>query len=252
MIRIGAIPYLNCLPYRAAFEAGAVEAPGLFVEGLPADVNRGLLDGSIQIGPISIVALERARRDFDVVEDLAIASAGPVRSILVAADEPWADLGGREIPCDPASETSVALLEVLSRRSHAAPVRPRPEPDAAWGLFIGDAALRVAERRRHRFVHDLGALWDAATGLPMTYAVWVVRRDAAALDPAGAEAAVEALRAALAWGEARIGEIAPDEESRAYLEAFAAARRHPRRAEGLRRFLDEARMRAGGYALAGA
>lgn len=240
MIRIGSIPYLNCLPYRAAFEAGAIPLPGAFVRGVPADVNRGLIDGSIQIGPISTVAWARRPDLFDVVDDLAIASAGPVRSILVAADEDWEDLDGRTVPCDPASETSVALLEVLSRWTHAVPVRPRPEPGAAWGLFIGDSALAVASSRRHRRLHDLGALWDAATGLPMTYAVWVVRRDAAARDPAGVEAAVDALRAAVAWAEDRLDEIAPDADARAYLEAFAAARRHPRRAEGLRRFLAEA------------
>lgn len=251
LIRLGAIPYLNCRPYYEALRRGAVAGAADLVWGLPAEVNRGLLEGGIDVGPISTAAWARAPGLFDVVADLAIASAGPIRSILLVTRLPWENLGGAEVACDSASETSTTLLLVLSRRTHARPVVPVPTPaeeaarlERGAALLIGDAALRLgAAPPAGARVYDLGAMWDAATGLPMTFAHWVVRRDARARDAGGVDRTLAALRESLAWGEAHLDDLAadapvPHAEALAYLRALSAARIHPRRAEGLRAFLD--------------
>lgn len=114
---------------------------------------------------------------YRVVEDLAIASDGPVYSVILAHELELADL--EEIEVDPASLTSVQLLRCL--------VGPKPrfvnakESGGKEGarLMIGDQALRFRRENPAALILDLGEAWKTLTQLPFVYALWLVRPEVA-------------------------------------------------------------------------
>jgi chorismate dehydratase len=112
---------------------------------------------------------------------LAIASDGPVRSILFETTAPPESLDGARVALPTASATSVVLLRALLELRHGA--RPAyhwfsqgPTADpvgdgAAAALWIGDVALGRPRHDGRRYL-DLGAVWKQWTGLPFVYALW--------------------------------------------------------------------------------
>ena len=56
MLRSGRIAYTNDLPIYTAFDAGAVRFPGALRSDVPANLNAMLLDGRLDLSPISAFA----------------------------------------------------------------------------------------------------------------------------------------------------------------------------------------------------
>lgn len=248
------ISYLNSAPYFSPWLLGGIKPPSAFRLAPPAAVNEAVIEGRAYGGLMSAAAFARTpglRR----IPGLEIASAGPVRSILLAARSPRAGLARIHVTAE--SATSVALLERLLRLEGLAPrLEPSADPLAAiraedeGALLIGDAALALD--RTAWLSWDLGEWWFAATGLPMVFAVTAVRDEHAGL----ADRLEEALRAALDWSAGHLdavitewyartgGPIPPD--ARGYLEGFARARTHPRLEDGLAAFTGGIREAGGG------
>jgi chorismate dehydratase len=92
-----------------------------------------------------------------------------------------ARLDDREVFLTPASATSVVLLKILLE--HFAGVHPRyvegvPEDVRQPHLLIGDRAMDLVHAPPDGVeVLDLGQWWTAVTGLPMVFALWLLRRD---------------------------------------------------------------------------
>lgn len=178
-LRLGHITYSNCYP----LHAGLLDAPPPWLElrrGVPSELNAALAAGDIDVAPSS--SIEYARHEgYRVLPGPAIASDGPVRSILFETTTVPEALDGARVALPTASATSVVLLRALLELRHG--VRPSyawfrqgPAADpvgdgAAAALWIGDVALG---RRRYegRSYMDLGAVWKEWTGLPFVYAVW--------------------------------------------------------------------------------
>jgi chorismate dehydratase len=79
--------------------------------------------------------------------------------------------------------------------------------DAA--VLIGDDALRLHARPPAGLrIQDTGALWREWTGLPMVFAVWVVRREAARAHPERVRAVSAALAEAAALARAHPAAVA--------------------------------------------
>jgi chorismate dehydratase len=128
---------------------------------------------------------------YSIVDGVAIASDGPVFSVVLAHLEPIEQLG--EIAVDPASATSVNLLRgLLAERG----LRPRLDPDvgasgpAGARLLIGDQAITFRQRPGKFQFWDLGEQWRNLYHLPFVYAVWLIRPE---VD--GAKEIAERLRA---------------------------------------------------------
>ncbi len=187
MLRVGHITYANCAPFfhflrRAGFE-------GEIVPGVPAQLNRMLSEGEIDVSPSSSFEYARGWRDYQLLPNLSISSRGPVKSVLLFASRPLEDLEGQAIALTGESATSIHLLEILLReflgfRSvRLGPSKgPVEETIAAGGnaLLIGDRALKAAGTANPECrIYDLGELWKACTGLPFVFALWIIRRDAA-------------------------------------------------------------------------
>jgi chorismate dehydratase len=213
MIRLGHISYSNCFPVHALLVDRPPPPDLVLVTDVPGRLNRALAAGAIDIAPCSSIELARNPR-YRLLADLAIASDGPVRSILLETERPPESLDGCTIHVPTASATSVVLLRILLELRYG--VRPRLEwfdqaatdpfaDGAEAALWIGDVALaRGLRSDSGRPLIDLGRMWTEWTGLPFAYAVWQT-----ALPPVR-DAELRRLHALLL-------------ESRAYFDAHAAA-----------------------------
>lgn len=218
-MRLGRIGYINCYPVYRAIDRGAVRIAAELVTGTPAELNDLLVAGELDVSVISAVEYARHSRDLVLLPDLAITSDGPVRSVLLFARRPAAELDDQPVLLTASSRTSVGLLELLCRDVWH--VRPRfataraeaTDLDQLAGLphqavlVIGDAALLLAARGLYPHVYDLGAEWRRWTGLPFVFAVWAARRGT---DRAAGARVHAALVRARDWGLAHRDLLAAD------------------------------------------
>ena len=265
VVRLGVIDYLNVRPvYDWLLRRERMEGGLLGVEtvaGVPAEMNRALLAGRVDISNVSSFAFGLHAREWLLVPHLSVAAHGRVDSVLLFSwREDWRALDGASIALTSDSATSVELVRLLCEQRYG--VRPRyvttaPDLDAMLAehdaaLLIGDRAL--VERHAHRhvagrgqpYIFDLAAEWQAWTGLPFVFAVWAARADqAVALRTSGV---VGLLRASTRHGLASIERVADEYASRLGLSRDGCAEYlrlldyalTPQDIEGLRAFLERA------------
>ncbi|MFN8224533.1 MAG: menaquinone biosynthesis protein [Gaiellales bacterium] len=162
VIRLGRISYVNMAPvfHRLTYEVEEVT-------GVPTELNRMLIDGQLDVAPISSIEYARHSSTLRLLPRLCVSSEGAVDSIQLVTRIPLAQV--RTVAVTPESATSVVLTKVLLPHTERLPMELADEADAK--LLIGDAALRSAFENPTPH-HDLGRLWLERTGLPMVFAVW--------------------------------------------------------------------------------
>src|SRR5262245_59197272 len=233
MVRLGRISYMNMAPafYR-------VEATYEEIQGVPTALNRALLDGEIDVAPISSIEYARHAHRLRLLPRLCVSSEGAVESIQLVSRKPLEQV--RSVAVTPESATSVVLTKVLLPEASHVPLGE--EADAK--LLIGDAALKSAfeDPTPH---HDLGRLWLERTGLPMVFAVWACPEPVAGGLPELEAALVDSVRMARAEPERLAYESS---ERYGYPPGFLARyfeklryRFGPRERAGLLTFLELAR-----------
>jgi len=182
--RVGSVQALNTVPLTRGIEDQIIYAtPARLAEML----RRDELDAAL----VSVVEPLLTDR-YDILDGVAVASLGEVKSVFLAHRRPLEE--AKEIFCDTASLTSVALLKVLlAERGLKPEFKPLENYAAATAkdfvLLIGDAALdfalppspAVAESGATSAPHsheifDLGAAWFELMKLPFVFAVWALRR----------------------------------------------------------------------------
>jgi cyclic dehypoxanthinyl futalosine synthase len=174
-VRLSAVSFLNARPITYGLEHGNDDSFELSFD-LPSRCAERLSDGDADLGLIPVGAYAANIDELRIVPGIAIASHGPVRTVLLVGEVPWTEM--QEIVLDGASRSSAMLLKLLCHERGLRPafreVAHDEVLDAARGttgaLVIGDAGFAAAERFAH--VEDLGAAWHALTGLPFVYAVW--------------------------------------------------------------------------------
>jgi chorismate dehydratase len=189
VIRLGRISYANMAPVFYRLVADVEE-----VIGVPTDLNRLLLEGELDIAPISSIEYARHADRLRILPRVCVSSEGAVDSIQLVTRQP---LGRVEsVAVTPESATSVVLTKVLLPQAEIVPLGE----DADATLLIGDAALRSAfeDPTPH---YDLGRLWLERTGLPMVFAVWAAPEPVAEGLPALEHALVASVRLARAEPE---------------------------------------------------
>ena len=169
--RVGSVPYLNAVPVTRGLED---EIQFVTPFKLAAMLRRDELDAAL-VSVTEVLFNDR----YDVLDGVAIASLGEVKSVFVAHRYPLAEV--REIFCDPASLTSVNLLKVLlAERGIQAELIPLPDyeiaPSCDAVLLIGDRAIDFLRAEHSHQIWDLGSAWFDLTKLPFVYAVWALRR----------------------------------------------------------------------------
>jgi chorismate dehydratase len=182
--RLGAVHYLNVRPLVYGLDTD----PRFELRfDAPSRCAVLLREGKIDLGMIPSIEYARGD-DYRIVPGLSISSLGDVASVALFSSIPVEHI--RTIAADTSSRTSVALLQILcaSRFGIAPEFRPMaPSPvdmlaacDAA--LIIGDAALFLDHEGMGVQKIDLGAEWQALTGLPFVWAMWVGREGASDAD----------------------------------------------------------------------
>jgi chorismate dehydratase len=169
--RVGSVPYLNTVPLTRGLEEEIIYAT-------PARLAEMLQRDELDAGLVSVVEVLFNDR-YDILDGIAIASLGEVKSVLLAHRKPLN--AATEVYCDTASLTSVQLLRVLlAERGLQPEFKPLPSYDFAalpdYAMLIGDPALDFALGPREHEIWDLGAAWYELTNLPFVYAVWALRR----------------------------------------------------------------------------
>ena len=169
--RVGSVPYLNAVPLTRGLEEQV-----LFVT--PSTLAEMLQRDELDAALVSVTEVLFKDR-YDILDGIAVASLGEVKSVFLAHRQPIDDV--KEVFCDTASLTSVNLLRVLFAERG---LRPEFKPLAGYdfvslpdyALLIGDPALDFLRAPRKHEIWDLGAAWYEMTGLPFVYAVWALRR----------------------------------------------------------------------------
>lgn len=224
-VRIGHIGFLNCYPlYHGLQRRGVLDgdrpverwgAPDIeFLPGVPTDLNRMVLEGGIDFGPISSIAYAREHQRLLISRHVSISSLGAVESIQLVARKPLSEV--RKVALTRQSATAVALLKTIFklhlrqkldyRELESTVEEALTDCDAA--LVIGDDGLRALHSPLPGTrCHDLGALWQGWTDLPMVYAVWATREDFARTHGAELAAVEEELVKCMDYGRENLPEV---------------------------------------------
>jgi chorismate dehydratase len=110
--RVGHIQFLNCLPiYWGLMRSGALL--GVDLPGTRLINNAALVNGDLDIGPISLVEYLRHADELVLLPDLAVGSDGPVLSVNLVSTVELADLDGRRVALGSTSRTGVLLAQML-------------------------------------------------------------------------------------------------------------------------------------------
>jgi chorismate dehydratase len=192
-LRIAAIDFLNPAPLMWDFE----HEPGKsrladrydIRYSMPSRCAEDLFTGFADIGlvPAAAYAIDQSML---IVPGCAIASKGPIRSIILVT-RPSGPESAKIVATDTSSLTSAAYTQILFRKywnaeARFVPCEPKLEAmlDAAdAALLIGDPALLALEDREARFHRtgeellylDLGHEWLCRTGVPWVSAFWALR-----------------------------------------------------------------------------
>ena len=233
MIRLGRISYLNMAPVFHGLEADVEE-----VLGVPTELNAALMDGQVDVAPISSIEWARNARELLLLRRLCVSSEGATGSIQLVTDVPFGEV--RSVAVTPESATSVVLTKVLLPGAEQVSLGERADAT----LLIGDAGLRSAfeDPTPH---YDLGRLWLERTGLPMVFAVWACPDP----PPAGIAGLEEALVASVMRSRREAVELARKAAAEYGYPAGWVARYFeqlrysfgPRERAGLRHFLELAK-----------
>jgi chorismate dehydratase len=184
--RVSAISFLNTAPLLWDFEHGAPRPDFRLEYTVPSACAEQLRTGAADVGIVPVAAYHGIP-DLVVIPEVAIATKGKVRSIVLISKVPMEEI--RTVAADTSSRTSVLLARLLFHKWHGGDREFTPmSPDLAAmlarcdaALLIGDPALTVS--RSQYLIYDLAEEWRRLTAKPFVFAFWAVRRQALAQAP---------------------------------------------------------------------
>lgn len=180
--RVGHIQFLNSLPlYHMLLKDGSLIDIDL-CKDTPVELCNRLLQGRLDISPVPAIEYARHADELKLLPGLAVASDGPVMSIVLVTKAPLEELGDRPVALTNTSRTSQVLAKIVLKEKYGVqpeffscpPDLPEMFREADAALLIGDDALRVFAKPGKYLLYDLGSEWKDLTGDRMVYAVCVV------------------------------------------------------------------------------
>lgn len=179
------VNFINTAPLYEVWKERRVENPRSawrVFEGPPAQLNRMLADGELDLGFISSHEYAQHPQLYRILSKLSISADGEVGSVFLFSELPLEELGGKLVELSPHSQTSNSLIKIILEDYYR--VKPDycifdPETGTQGQavLAIGDRALRLRGEGRYPVVIDLSQIWQQHTGLPFVFAVWAVREE---------------------------------------------------------------------------
>jgi len=185
-INIGKNCYSNVLPVSFFFRDHLFKSKASFIEAVPAELNRLLALGEIDLGPVSAYTYAEHAGHYQTLRGLSVSAKGPVGSIFLFSKVPLQELDEAPVALTDTSATSVNLLKIiLEQFEEIRPSYQTMSPDlpammekAKAALLIGDHAIRAKWNNSMYHIYDLGELWYKHTGMWMTFALWCVSKRA--------------------------------------------------------------------------
>jgi chorismate dehydratase len=184
-IRIGRISYTNVWPIFYYLQPQQFHGRIEMIHQVPSQLNRGMAQGSIDMGPISSFAYGDAYPNYVLYPDLSVSACGAVSSILLFHRKPLQDICNGKIALPTTSASSVNLLKIILRKFYGGnPEYTYMDPDLERmmegkdaALLIGDDAIKAGWSNTRYMVSDLGERWHHFTGMWMSFAVWAIRKE---------------------------------------------------------------------------
>jgi chorismate dehydratase len=188
---MGKISYINASPVYYGLDNGLLPNWLEMDPDVPSVLNQKIIDGQIQISPISAAFYAMNHRELLLLPDLSISCHGRVMSVILASRYALDELTGKTVRLSRESASAASFLKMIFHQRNITPIYQigdvgqiesvLREVDAA--LIIGDTALTLPWHQKFNYCIDLGQLWYEMTGLPFVFAVWVVRRSFAESNP---------------------------------------------------------------------
>ncbi|WP_024334674.1 menaquinone biosynthetic enzyme MqnA/MqnD family protein [Desulfotignum balticum] len=223
-LRMGRISYINASPVYYGLDHGLAPSWLTLVTDVPAALNRQIMDGSVDLSPISAAHYAMNHTSLLLLPDLSISCHGPVMSVLCASNLPLDELAGKTVMLTKESATAASFMKMIFAQRGVTPRYVTKDvgnidqipSDVDAVLVIGDAALTQPWDQRFAFCFDLGQIWHAMTQMPFVFAVWAVRKEVAARHPntvtralellwASRKSGYDHLDAVIAAGQAKLG-----------------------------------------------
>ena len=174
--RLNAVSFLNTRPLTYGLEHGGLDHRFEILYDIPSVCARQVRTGEASAGVIPSIEYARSADPYTIVPGVAIASDGPVGSILLFHRIPVQRI--RKVAMDVSSRTAAALVRIVLHERYGLEIDSVDHPpdvpamleEADAALVIGDPALESMDRPEPRL--DLGEAWRELTGLPFVYAFW--------------------------------------------------------------------------------
>lgn len=182
-IRLGHINYLNCIPVQGAIVSKKIPFQGEIIYGNPAELNRLLEIGKLDISPSSSVELLKG---YKILPTFSISSRITVKSIILFTKKPLEKIKKGLFFITSHSATSALLLKILLSEFYKIDaIFSVFNPDTSslkdilshseGALYIGDTALKMKNSSEF-YNYDLAEIWHRYTQLPFTFALWQLRK----------------------------------------------------------------------------
>lgn len=176
MIRICAVSYLNTKPFLEGLTDVFTENEIFVHTDIPSECARIFERGGADLALIPAGALPDFKNPL-ILDKYCIGANGRVDSVFICSQKPISEIS-RLVP-DMHSRTSNRLADILLQNYWKKEPEITPPADGAWKnpnpdtayVIIGDKAVQA--REKFLYVYDLAAEWQAYTGLPFVFAVWV-------------------------------------------------------------------------------
>ena len=171
--------YLNTKPLIYGFENGMMTNEVELVTDFPASIADMLIGNEVDIALVPVATIPLLN-EYYIITDYCIGTTGEVASVCLFSDVPLAEI--KTILLDYQSKSSVGLLKILLKDYWKLNVE-LVSADAGYeekifgttaGLVIGDRAF--IQRKKSRYIYDLGTAWKKMTGLPFLFAAWVANK----------------------------------------------------------------------------
>ncbi|MEY3208546.1 MAG: hypothetical protein RL064_577, partial [Bacteroidota bacterium] len=135
--RIGAVSYLNTLPFLLGIEQSDIMQRIELVKDYPAKIAQDLMDGTIDIGlvPVAIIPL---LKEAHLVSNYCIGAEGPVASVSIFSQVPMEEI--KTVYLDYQSRTSIQLAQILLKQYWKQDVEFIPASEGYIGKISGTTA----------------------------------------------------------------------------------------------------------------
>ena len=149
------------------------------ITDFPASIADMLINDTVDISLVPVATI-LSLAEHHIISDYCIGSNDEVASVCLFSDVPINNI--ETIILDYQSRSSVGLLKILLRDFW----NLKPElidgetgyenkiSGSTAGLVIGDRAF--LQRRKNKFIYDLGSAWKDMTEMPFVFAAWIANK----------------------------------------------------------------------------